>query len=71
MTLQKWSPGQRTPTRLAVRTLGSVEGPNTKKFSDALTEAGIHMYTLSRRVLSMNGSRGAVCLNDFAPKLFR
>ncbi len=51
--------------------IGSVEGPNTKNFSDALTKAGIHNVYFESPGTAHEWLTWRRCLNDFAPRLFR
>jgi enterochelin esterase-like enzyme len=51
--------------------IGSVEGPNTKKFSEALTEAGIHNVYFESPGTAHEWLTWRRCFNDFAPRLFR
>jgi enterochelin esterase-like enzyme len=51
--------------------IGSVEGPNTKKFSDALTQAGIHNLYFESPGTAHEWLTWRRCLQDFAPRLFR
>jgi enterochelin esterase family protein len=51
--------------------IGSVEGPNTKKFSDALTQAGIHNVYFESPGTAHEWLTWRRCLQDFAPRLFR
>ncbi len=51
--------------------IGSVEGPNTKKFSDALTDAGIHNVYFESPGTAHEWLTWRRCFNDFAPRLFR
>jgi enterochelin esterase-like enzyme len=51
--------------------IGSVEGPNTKKFSDTLTEAGIHNVYFESPGTAHEWLTWRRCFNDFAPRLFR
>ena len=51
--------------------IGSVEGPGTKKFSEALTKAGIHNVYFESPGTAHEWLTWRRCLNDFAPRLFR
>src|SRR5215471_9800153 len=51
--------------------IGSVEGPNTKNFSDQLTKAGIHNVYFESPGTAHEWLTWRRCLNDFAPRLFR
>jgi len=51
--------------------IGSVEGPGTKKFSEALTTAGIHNVYFESSGTAHEWLTWRRCLNDFAPRLFR
>ena len=51
--------------------IGSVEGPNTKKFSEALTDAGIHNVYFESPGTAHEWLTWRRCFNDFAPRLFR
>jgi enterochelin esterase family protein len=51
--------------------IGSVEGPGTKAFSDALTQAGIHNVYFESAGTAHEWLTWRRCLNDFAPRLFR
>jgi enterochelin esterase family protein len=51
--------------------IGSMEGPNTKKFSEALTEAGIHNVYFESPGTAHEWLTWRRCFNDFAPRLFR
>jgi len=51
--------------------IGSVEGPGTKTFSEALTTAGIHNVYFESRGTAHEWLTWRRCLNDFAPRLFR
>lgn len=51
--------------------IGSVEGPNTKKFSEELTEAGIHNTYFESPGTAHEWLTWRRCLNDFAPHLFK
>jgi enterochelin esterase-like enzyme len=51
--------------------IGSVEGPGTKTFSDALTQAGIHNVYFESSGTAHEWLTWRRCLNDFAPRLFR
>ena len=50
---------------------GSVEGPGTKTFSDALTQAGIHNVYFESPGTAHEWMSWRRALNDFAPRLFR
>jgi len=51
--------------------IGSVEGPGTKKFSEALSQAGIHNVYFESPGTAHEWLTWRRCLNDFAPRLFR
>lgn len=51
--------------------IGSVEGPNTKNFSDQLTKAGIKNIYFESAGTAHEWLTWRRCLNDFAPRLFR
>jgi len=51
--------------------IGSVEGPNTKNFSEQLTRAGIHNVYFESPGTAHEWLTWRRCLNDFAPRLFR
>ena len=51
--------------------IGSVEGPGTKNFSDALTNAGIHNVYFESPGTAHEWLTWRRCLNDFAPRLFK
>jgi enterochelin esterase-like enzyme len=51
--------------------IGSVEGPGTKNFSEALTKAGIHNVFFESPGTAHEWLTWRRCLNDFAPRLFR
>ena len=51
--------------------IGSVEGPGTKNFSEALTTAGIHNVYFESPGTAHEWLTWRRCLNDFAPRLFR
>jgi enterochelin esterase-like enzyme len=51
--------------------IGSVEGPGTKNFSDALTQAGIHNVYFESPGTAHEWLTWRRCLNDFVPRLFR
>jgi len=51
--------------------IGSAEGPNTKNFSDALTQAGIHNVYFESPNTAHEWLTWRRCLYDFAPRLFR
>jgi enterochelin esterase family protein len=51
--------------------IGSVEGPGTKQFSDALTAAGVHNVYFESPGTAHEWLTWRRCLNDFAPLLFR
>ena len=51
--------------------IGSVEGPNTKNFSDQLTKAGIKNVYFESPGTAHEWLTWRRCLNDFAPRLFR
>jgi enterochelin esterase-like enzyme len=50
--------------------IGSVEGPGTKNFSEALTSAGIHNVYFESPGTAHEWLTWRRCLNDFAPRLF-
>ena len=50
--------------------IGSVEGPGTKTFSEALTSAGIHNVYFESPGTAHEWLTWRRCLNDFAPRLF-
>jgi enterochelin esterase-like enzyme len=51
--------------------IGSVEGPGTKNFSEALTKAGIHNIYFESPGTAHEWLTWRRCLNDFAPRLFK
>ena len=51
--------------------IGSVEGPNTKNFSDQLTKAGIKNVYFESPGTAHEWLTWRRCLEDFAPRLFR
>jgi S-formylglutathione hydrolase FrmB len=51
--------------------IGSMEGPNTKNFSDQLTKAGIKNVYFESPGTAHEWLTWRRCLNDFAPRLFR
>src|SRR5690242_6481873 len=51
--------------------IGSVEGPGTKNFSEALTKAGIHNVYFESPGTAHEWLTWRRCLNDFAPRLFK
>jgi enterochelin esterase-like enzyme len=51
--------------------IGSVEGPGTKNFSEALTNAGIHNVYFESPGTAHEWLTWRRCLNDFAPRIFR
>ncbi|HXB72506.1 MAG TPA: alpha/beta hydrolase-fold protein [Candidatus Acidoferrales bacterium] len=51
--------------------IGSVEGPGTKTFSEALTQAGIHNVYFESPGTAHEWLTWRRCLNDFAPRLFK
>ena len=51
--------------------IGSMEGPRTKNFSEALTKAGIHNVYFESPGTAHEWLTWRRCLNDFAPRLFR
>jgi enterochelin esterase family protein len=51
--------------------IGSVEGPGTKQFSDALTAAGVHNVYFESLGTAHEWLTWRRCFNDFAPRLFR
>jgi enterochelin esterase-like enzyme len=51
--------------------IGSVEGPGTKAFSDALTQAGIHNVYFESPGTAHEWLSWRRALNDFAPRLFK
>ena len=51
--------------------IGSAEGPGTKNFSDALTQAGIHNVYFESPGTAHEWLTWRRCLKDFAPRLFR
>jgi enterochelin esterase family protein len=51
--------------------IGSVEGPGTKNFSEALTKAGIRNIYFESPGTAHEWLTWRRCLNDFAPRLFK
>jgi enterochelin esterase-like enzyme len=51
--------------------IGSVEGPGTKNFSEALTKAGIRNVYFESPGTAHEWLTWRRCLNDFAPRLFK
>ena len=51
--------------------IGSVEGPGTKNFSDALTKAGIHNVYFESAGTAHEWLTWRRCLYDFVPRLFK
>jgi enterochelin esterase family protein len=51
--------------------IGSVEGPGTKQFSDALTKAGVKNVYFESPGTAHEWLTWRRCLNDFAPRLFK
>jgi enterochelin esterase-like enzyme len=51
--------------------IGSMEGPNTKNFSDQLTKAGIKNVYFESPGTAHEWLTWRRCLNDFAPRLFK
>jgi S-formylglutathione hydrolase FrmB len=51
--------------------VGSVEGPGTKAFSDALNQAGVHTVYFESPGTAHEWLSWRRALNDFAPRLFR
>lgn len=51
--------------------IGSMEGPGTKNFSKALTDAGINNVYFESPGTAHEWLTWRRCLNDFAPRLFR
>ncbi len=51
--------------------IGSAEGPGTKNFSEALTNAGIHNVYFESPGTAHEWLTWRRCLEDFAPRLFR
>jgi enterochelin esterase-like enzyme len=51
--------------------IGSVEGPGTKNFSEALTKAGIHNVYFEAPGTAHEWLTWRRCLNDFAPLIFK
>lgn len=51
--------------------IGSVEGPGTKTFSEALTKAGIDNVYFESAGTAHEWLTWRRCLNDFAPRLFK
>jgi len=51
--------------------IGSVEGPGTKEFSEALTKAGIKNVYFESAGTAHEWLTWRRCLNDFAPRLFK
>jgi len=57
--------------KLLFLSTGSVEGPGTKAFSDALTKAGIHNVYFESPGTAHEWLSWRRAFNDFAPRLFR
>jgi enterochelin esterase family protein len=51
--------------------IGSVEGPGTKTFHEALDKARIHNVYFESPGTAHEWQTWRRCLNDFAPRLFR
>jgi enterochelin esterase-like enzyme len=51
--------------------IGSVEGPGTKNFSEALTKAGVQNVYFESPGTAHEWLTWRRCLNDFAPRLFK
>jgi enterochelin esterase-like enzyme len=51
--------------------IGSVEGPGTKNFSEALTKAGIHNVYFESPGTAHEWLTWRRCLSDFAPRIFK
>jgi enterochelin esterase family protein len=51
--------------------IGSVEGPGTKNFSEALTKAGVRNVYFESPGTAHEWLTWRRCLNDFAPRLFK
>jgi enterochelin esterase family protein len=51
--------------------IGSMEGPNTKNFSDQLTKAGIKNVYFESPGTAHEWLTWRRCLHDFAPRLFK
>ena len=51
--------------------IGSMEGPNTRNFSEALTKAGIHNIYFESPGTAHEWLTWRRCLYDFAPRLWR
>ncbi len=51
--------------------IGSVEGPGTKNFSEALTKAAIHNVYFESPGTAHEWLTWRRCLNDFAPRIFK
>jgi enterochelin esterase-like enzyme len=51
--------------------IGSVEGPNTKTFSEQLTTAGIHNVYFESPGTAHEWLTWRRCMLDFAPRLFK
>jgi enterochelin esterase-like enzyme len=51
--------------------IGSVEGPGTKNFSEALTKAGIHNVYFESRGTAHEWLTWRRCLKEFVPRLFK
>jgi S-formylglutathione hydrolase FrmB len=51
--------------------IGSVEGPNTKNFSEQLNKAGIHNVYFESPGTAHEWLTWRRCLADFAPRLFK
>jgi enterochelin esterase family protein len=57
--------------KLMFISVGSVEGPGTKAFSDALTQAGVHNVYFESPGTAHEWLSWRRAFNDFAPRLFR
>ncbi|MEP6914115.1 MAG: alpha/beta hydrolase-fold protein [Acidobacteriota bacterium] len=57
--------------KLLFISIGSVEGPGTKAFSEALTQAGIHNVYFESPGTAHEWLSWRRALNDFAPRLFK
>jgi enterochelin esterase family protein len=51
--------------------IGSVEGPGTKAFSEALTQAGVHNVYFESPGTAHEWLSWRRAVNDFAPRLFK
>ena len=51
--------------------IGSVEGPGTKAFSDALNQAGVHTVYFESPGTAHEWLSWRRAFNDFAPRLFK